>query len=473
MFKRLKSSIRGLTFSMTENSVFTIGSHYRYVIDKANKEVIIFPSDKCGNTVSRKCYCGKELPLIDIRSKEVRELVSRANYLDLEILSDSIVVHIALEQTHTIADCKEEDVPVISFIIPNDVALCDREPVLSELLSKQVIFRCNKEIRNDLKRVFSVVSLFSGCGGLDQGFLDSSFKIIFANELNPAAAASYERNIHREVCINDIRTVYLNLPKSDALIAGIPCTPYTQTNRSKVRMERSKDYELIHYYLQGVIQSNPKVFAIENVPAFLSERVGNIERIKEVVPEYKLSAKVVCDSDLGGFSYRRRLILFGSRIGKINIPDIEIFPKRTVKEALDRVNESWGNYYDISIPKEHTKVRMRFVPQGGNYLDMPEELRTKSVHSNIFRRLHPDLPSPSLPNFRKVNILHPTEDRIISVAEASAIQGNNKDFVFLGTLQDKQQQAGNMVTKSISIFIATIIKDALLKYYSNNFSSCC
>lgn len=475
MFKRLKASIRGLTFSMTENNVFTIGSRYRYLIDKSKKRVIIFPSDEHGNTVSRKCYSGKELPLIDIRSKEVRDLVSKANYLDIEILSDSIIAHIGMGEMQDGSTVSDDEIPVISIIIPNSIALCDQEPVISELLSKQGIFKCNKELSSDLKRVFSVVSFFSGCGGLDQGFLDDSFEIVFANELNPAAAASYERNIHHEVYIKDIRDVMENLPRNcDVAIGGIPCTPYASCNRTEKRIENNKDYELLHYFLQGLKKSNPKVFAIENVPAFLSEHIGNVERIRSEVPEYKLSSKVITDADIGGFSMRRRAILFGSRIGDVRIPDIDLFPKRTVKEALSRVNSSWYNFNDYTVPRERTKERMKFVRAGSNYKDMPQEFRNKSVHSNIFRRLHPDCPSPALPNFRKVNLLHSTEQRIISVAEASAIQGNNKNFIFLGTLGERQQQAGNMVTRSISIFIAAIIKELLKKYYSDDvFSWCC
>ena len=91
---------------------------------------------------------------------------------------------------------------------------------------------------------------------------------------------------------------------------------------------------------------------------------------------------------------------------------------------------------------------MSCVPQGGNWKDIPNELNSygPDTHSCIMRRLEMDKPSITLSNFRKSNILNPLKNRILTVAEAAAISGLDKDFRFLGNLSEKQQMVANGVT---------------------------
>lgn len=449
---------------MTENDVFKIGTKYRYLLDKSNNRIIIFPSDQYGNTVSRKCYGKKELPLIDIRSKEIKEIISKADYLEVEVLTDSIVVHVYQGQE---AGETGEIIPIISFEISKEALnLKNYDCIIGELLSEQELLLSNDAISNELNTVISVVSLFSGAGALDWPFSkDKNFQIVFANEINQAAAASYKENINIDVCCKDIRDAIGDIPCSDVVIGGVLCTPYAATNRSKKRMKEHKEYELLSWYIKAVKKAKAKVYAIENVPSFVSKEAGCLELLEQALPEYELSYRVVNDSYLGGFSTRKRVLLLGSRIGQIEIPDLEIFPKRTVREALSRVNSEWYNYSDITMPSESTRKRMMLIPPGGNYRCLPEYLRTKSVHSNVYRRLHLDLPSVAIPNYRKVNIIHPTECRGLSVAEASGINGNSKDFKYLGTLSARQQQAGNSVPFSLSLLLRSVIRKTFMNYY--------
>ena len=104
---------------------------------------------------------------------------------------------------------------------------------------------------------------------------------------------------------------------------------------------------------------------------------------------------------------------------------------------------------------------MSFVPQGGNYTSIPEEYQTasKDRHSCTYRRLALDEPSPTLVNWRKPPLIHPTENRTLTVAEAKALQGLPKQFKVCGTLGQMQQQIGNCVPIAIGRFI----KNSLLK----------
>lgn len=189
--------------------------------------------------------------------------------------------------------------------------------------------------------------------------------------------------------------------------------------------------------------------------------------LKKVISEskeYEVTSTVVIDADLGGYTMRKRAIIIGSHIGKINLPNVKVLPYKTVEEALSKVNAEWFNYSDVSKSSAKTIERMKQVPQGGNFKNIPE-LAGCNSHSGRYRRLHPDGLCPTLVNWRKLPLIHPTEDRILSVAEAIAISGFGKDFEVHGTLSERQQQVGNGVPYAIGRTIKNAVKNALDHYF--------
>ena len=114
---------------------------------------------------------------------------------------------------------------------------------------------------------------------------------------------------------------------------------------------------------------------------------------------------------------------------------------------------------------------MSYVPQGGNWQDVPEEIQKKhgwgkNTQSNVFRRLALDALSPTICNWRKSSLTHPTENRILTVAEAAAIMGLDKNFKIFGTsLNSRQQQIGNGVTQAIGRFVKNTVLGALNAHY--------
>lgn len=177
--------------------------------------------------------------------------------------------------------------------------------------------------------------------------------------------------------------------------------------------------------------------------------------------KYNISTTIVKDADVGGYTSRRRAIMIGSKIGNISLPNLKLLPYKTVKEALDKVNESWFNYTDVTQANERTKRKMNFVRPGHNFMDIPDELRDRGTHSNHYRRLHWNEISPALPNWRKCLLLHPEQNRILTVAEAAALSGLDETVRFLGPLNSRQQQVGNGVPYAIANLIKNTVKKAL------------
>src|SRR5690606_17659200 len=103
----------------------------------------------------------------------------------------------------------------------------------------------------------------------------------------------------------------------------------------------------------------------------------------------------------------------------------------------------------IEINKAACETYKKNIPKGSNWESLPKELCCPSfkigkTHSNTYRRLELDKPSITLANYRKCNIIHPTENRGLSVAEALALSGFD-NYKVLGSLSEKQQAISNGV----------------------------
>ena len=101
--------------------------------------------------------------------------------------------------------------------------------------------------------------------------------------------------------------------------------------------------------LTNEVRDNPKVVVVENVPRMLTKENGlYISKLLEGLPEYEAEVKIICDYKVGGYTMRERCIVILSRIGKITLPDIEVLPIKTVKDALIQVDSTWYNYNDYA-----------------------------------------------------------------------------------------------------------------------------
>lgn len=248
----------------------------------------------------------------------------------------------------------------------------------------------------------------------------------------------------------------------DVIVGGPSCKPFSNANRH-TRLEDHPDSDLLMQYMRIVETLNPKVFAIENVPEVLTACGGSYyAAVREKAESfgYELDSGIVQDCKVGGYTTRKRAVILGSRIGTPKLADITLAGKyRTAGDAISKVDKSWSNYSDVTKPSSEVEKRMSFVPQGGNYTSIPEEYRTESKnrHSCTYRRLAWNEPSPTIVNWRKPPLIHPLENRTLTVAEAKALQGLPKDFRICGTLGQMQQQVGNSVPVAIGEFIKRCI----------------
>lgn len=466
---RIKRSKRGLTFSFQGNDTFRAGIRYRYIIDLKTSEIVIVPDEKGKYILSKKGTAQK--PLVDLRNSEIKEAISLADHMEIEIEDDRIVVHIYKKNVNTegLSDRellslldKTEDV---TFEISKE-SLIEHDTALIEMLTASGFF--SEKTRSDLSYVFDMASLFSGAGLLDYPFKqDESFDIKFAIDFDKAACETYKENIGDHIVCMDMRDLDENsVPDVELVIGGVCCQGYSNSNRAGNEEQDKEKRLLVEDFVRVVQTKKPLMFVIENVPEFITKEGGMyLEKVLTGLSDYNVSYSVVNDHEVGGYSTRRRMILIGSikPMGKIIIPNVELTTKHTCGDALRKVDSSWFNYEDISESRPDTIRKMSYVRPGHNYTDIPE-MAHLDRHSNVYKRLSYDEPSVTITNWRKICLMPPEGNRILSVAEAAAIMGLDKTFKFLGDLDDRQQQVGNGVTQHIARFIKTIVKNALYKY---------
>ncbi len=223
----------------------------------------------------------------------------------------------------------------------------------------------------------TVVSLFSGCGGLDLGFINAGFNIIWANDFFLEAVETYKKNIGNHIVLGDISQIKSSkIPNNfDILLGGFPCQGFSIAN-IKRSMEDERNF-LYKEMLRIVKDKKPKFFLAENVKGLLSMHKGKV--IEMIVNDFKklgyeVNYKLVNSADYGVPQQRERVIIIGNRIGVKNK-----FPKKTYKNKHITVKD---------ICKNLANVRTRDLPFSLNGKTIYNHIARTNVHDKFWGRKH-------------------------------------------------------------------------------------
>ena len=105
---------------------------------------------------------------------------------------------------------------------------------------------------------FTVISLFSGIGGLDLGFKNADFKTIWANEISENAAKTFELNFGLKPIVKDINDIMIDdIPDGDVIIGGPPCQSFSLVGQRKPDDDRGK---LVFNFFDIIKQKKPPFF---------------------------------------------------------------------------------------------------------------------------------------------------------------------------------------------------------------------
>lgn len=208
-----------------------------------------------------------------------------------------------------------------------------------------------------------VISLFAGAGGMDLGFKEENFDIIWANDFNEDAVETYRKNIGDHIVLGDITKISSEeIPgkqgEVDLVIGGFPCQGFSIANKKR-SMEDHRNFLYLEM-LRIIKDKQPKFFVAENVKGLLSMEKGKIiEMIKNDFAEigYKVDYKLLNAANFGIPQARERVIIIGNRLGLENP-----FPEETHADFYpgeDNHNELNTKLYteeDLKIKKPHVTV---------------------------------------------------------------------------------------------------------------------
>jgi DNA (cytosine-5)-methyltransferase 1 len=183
----------------------------------------------------------------------------------------------------------------------------------------------------------TVVSLFCGCGGLDLGFHEQGFDIVYAADIDPAAIAVYRRNIDnnahvKDVSSSDFHADLRQLPAIDVVLGGFPCQGFSKAGPKRHGDERN----FLYLEMKSAVATlRPRIFIAENVDG-LSQNFGG-SYLRAIVEDfsavgYRVEWKVIDAVTFGVPQHRRRILFVGVREDQTNF----VWP--TARYALPQRN---------------------------------------------------------------------------------------------------------------------------------------
>lgn len=327
------------------------------------------------------------------------------------------------------------------------------------------------------------IDLFSGAGGLSLGALWAGIDIKYAIESDQDAATTYKKNHQTCKMLNtDIRNVYskdLRINRPFILFGGPPCQGYSLSNQKTRTIDNPKNL-LYKEFIRFVKELTPEWVLFENVQGIVTFNKGQV--ISDIENDfkklgYKVQKKIMNACEYGVPQVRNRFILVANRVdvdfcfpkpipGTVTVADaIMDLPTLSNGELKEKVK--YGNHTGVYIQKirngaefatqnyvsknkEYVLERYKYIKQGENWKSIPAKLmqnyaNLNNCHSGIYYRLKENEPSIIISNYRKNMLIHPTQDRGLSVREAARLQSFPDTFEFYGTLNKIQQQIGNAV----------------------------
>lgn len=324
--------------------------------------------------------------------------------------------------------------------------------------------------KNDNGKKPRLLSLFSGCGGLDLGFAKAGYEVIWANDHDHWSCKTYERNFGPHIVEKSITDIdFSKVPKVDIITGGFPCQDFSMLwKRGGLSTDRGNLYQ---YFVTAVRTIQPKMFVAENVKGLLTANGG--DAINQIIRDfekegYKTYAHLYNFAHYGAPQLRERVLIVGIH-ESLDFEFKKPEPTHTADKfvtagmALKNVHKVPYNNEHQNI-KEKTREMLKLIPEGGNFTDIPKDhpYYVKGMISHVYRRLHRDKPSTTIIAGGGGGTwgYHFEEPRPLTNRERARLFGYPDDFVFEGSITEVRRQIGNSVPPVAAEVIAKSLLSA-------------
>ena len=297
-----------------------------------------------------------------------------------------------------------------------------------------------------------VVSLFSGCGGMDLGFLGDfdfggrhwdrlPYEIVWANDLNKRACEAYKLNLRHDIHVGPISEAMELLPNSaDIVLGGFPCQDVSINGLR--RAEKGGRTILYKEMIEAIRRVRPAAFVAENVKGLTmahgAEFFARMIRDFKALPGYEIDHRVYLASEYGVPQARERVFIVGMK-GKRFEPPTPSAHRMTAQDALRDLEDEPENRAIAHIWSKAARS-----PDQGN------------------RRLKADKPATTIRAEHHGNVQwHYRLERRISLREAARLQSFPDEFTFPAGMRETERQIGNAVPPVLAWRIARALHEQL------------
>lgn len=335
----------------------------------------------------------------------------------------------------------------------------------------------------------TVVDLFCGAGGVSLGLQTAGFEVVAAFDNWTPAVETYSKNLGGHV-VQENLTDESRIEKGTVVVGGPPCQGFSSAG---MRREADERNSLVGLFAATVCRLRPAAFVFENVEGFLTGGGGRFvfELLCPLLQSgYRIHLRKVNAANYGVPQHRKRVIGIGGLGWDPSFPEPTHvaygapgahlvqgdFPRTpNVDETLaglpepeprDRLN---GDMHAFRPLQGEDLERARLLKPGQRMKDLPEELWHESYRKRAFRRvkdgtpterrggapsgirrLHGDEPSKAITGGALNEFLHPTENRLLTLAECARLQTFPDAYVFCGSRAERVQLIGNAVPPLLS-----------------------
>ena len=343
----------------------------------------------------------------------------------------------------------------------------------------------NEETKIKPLRSYNSIELFAGAGGMALGFEKAGIHHELLNEIDKFCCSTLRENRPEWNVIEDnITNIDFSSYKHkiDVVTGGFPCQSFSAAGK-KLGFEDTRG-TLFFEFARCIKEVQPKIFVGENVKGLFHHDNGRtLQVIKDTIQE--LGYTLIEPQVLKAMYYkvpqkRERLFLIGIRNDLAENIDAFKFPSPFTKvlTVSDAFNQ--GELFDTNVPESigdvyptRKKEILDFVPQGGYWKDLPDDLQREFMQGSYFlgggktglaRRLSMSAPSLTLvcsPSMKQTERCHPLETRPLTVRESARIQTFPDEWEFIGPKSQAYKQIGNAVPVNLAWSVARSIVDYL------------
>jgi len=340
---------------------------------------------------------------------------------------------------------------------------------------------------------YTFVESFCGPGGMSLGLERAGFKPLLAFDIDEKSVETHLRNLPGPCVVGDaeqltgeriLGIVGKERGEIDLFSGGPPCQGFSKQKRGAHNGDDRN--RLVLEFTRLVRELRPRAMLFENVAIFGKKRGrAYLELMRKQLNEYQLFPHFYNCADYGLAQTRERFVMVGIRrdLGvpfSIPAPTCKNWP--TVGEVLAGLPEPPEDYSVHPDFPNHQRARVTalnikrfsFVPQGGGWQDIPEDLRldchkgvdpTSGGWPDVYGRLNAAGQCPTITggfdSFTRGRYGHPFFDRPLTPREAARLQGFPDDYEFMGTRGDIRSQIGNVVPPPLAEAVGREIRRTL------------